>query len=253
MNFINFLIEQKFGTDKPASSTESKTPMSSITSQNILSYQSMLSTLDDSHVDKRENGWQFNYGVITGSSKYKNLDVRISKGNNQYIKLGKYKTSGRYVIAVSVDEIPQRMEIDSFFDDEDIMNHFVKCLDEYCSKEFDEDISPTSQERKESLYKRDNFEKHYMELSDAINAKIDEYSNALKDVESSKSANVFKQSSINSAKIQLKKEYIGNTVKEFLRNVFKYPEAEFISYLEKEDKDRIIKRLTNFYEQKLSD
>ena len=247
MSFIKFLIEQIEQIEP------TKERLSGKTSQNILSYQSMLSTLDDSHVDKHGSGWQFNYGTITGISKFKNLDVRVSKGSSEYIKLGKIKDSEKYIIAVSTNEIPKRMDIDSFFDDEDIMKQFVKCLDEYSSIEIDGDISPTNQERKESFFKKDNFEEHYDKLTDAINNKIAEYKKALEEVESSKSANVFKGASIETAKQQLKKEYIGNSEKEFLKNVFKYPEAEFVGYLEKESKDKIIRRLTDYYEQKLTD
>jgi len=235
MKFIQFLIEQQ-----------------SAKSQHQLAYQSMLSSLDDAHVSKRNDGWQFNFGTVSGSSKYRNLDIRLFKTEyDGTVKLGKMKDSDKFVIAVGSKEIPDRLKIDSFFDDNDIMNDVLKCLEDF-SKLDNSESNPTKHERTETFYKRENFEEYYQKLVDAIENKFTEYNKALEEINSTKTANIFKKASIDGAKDKLQSEYFGNNEKEFIKNVLKYPEAEFVAFLDKDVKNKLINRLVDYYEQKFA-
>lgn len=216
-------------------------------------YQSMTGALDTSHVDKRENGFQFNVGALSGFGSLSGLDIRLVQGDELSVKLGKLKDSDKYVILVTTPELPNRMDIDKFFDeDESLMNKVLDAMEQYQevnSTEYD----PSTAEKSEELYKPEKFEEHYDTLVDAINMKKEEYTKAIESLQSSNTVNAFRKASKEDAVAKLKDDYFGKNVKEFTKKIMKYPEADFIQYLNKEMKDKLFKRLEGLYTQKLTE
>lgn len=217
-----------------------------------LAYQSMLGALDTSHVNKRENGFQFNLGAVAKLGAYNNLDVRIVQGNVDDVKFGKLKNGEKFIILVTTPNLPKRMEIDSFFDNEEVMNKMLDAMEQYRELDTDE-YEPNDAEISGDLYKPEKFEEYYDKLVDAINKKSEEYSEALEKLKSTKTVNVFKKASLDDASSKLKHDYFGSNVKEFTKIVMKLPESDFIKHLNKEMKDKLFKRLESLYGQNLNE
>lgn len=218
-----------------------------------IAYHKLLSALDAAHIEATENKYEFNLGSVIKDSVYNNLMVRISKGSEEFVKFG--KGGDKFFIVISTTKLPERMKLDSFLStDEGIKNKFIGYLADYAANHVDHSkIERNKSEIKDELSNKGNLEDSYNKLIEAVNKKFTEYQKMVDDLDStaSKTFNDLKKSSADIAKNNLKQEYFGSSEQEFIKIVMKLPEAEFIDLLDKEVKDKIIKRLTSFYDQKV--
>ncbi len=236
MNFKSYLIE-KFES-----------------SRHMITYQKLLMALDTAHVSKEDSMYEFNLGSVVKDSSLKGLHVRIQKGDDLSVRLGKHK-DGRYIIVISVKKLPERMKIDTMFStNESLMKKFVDCVEDYYNNYREQsDVEPTKAERSARLLDAKNVEESYDKLVAALDSKLAEYKAALRELEKKEkyTVNMFTKASIEQAKKALKDDYFGNSDSEFVKKVRKMPEADFISYLEKDVQKKIEKRLENYYDQKM--
>lgn len=238
MNFKSYLIE-KFENEN---------------SRHFITYQKLLMALDTAHVSKEHSMYEFNLGSVVKDSTLKGLHVRIKKGSELSVNLGKHK-DGRYIIVITVKNLPDRMGIDAMFStNESLMNQFVKHVSDYYTNYRDKsDVEPTKQEREAELMDAKNVESSYDKLVAALDSKVSEYKAALRELEKKEkyTVNVITKASVAQAKEALKNSYFGGSEREFVRKVKKMEEANFISDLEKEVQKKIEKRLENYYDQKM--
>lgn len=236
MNFKSYLIE-KFEN-----------------SRHSITYQKLLMALDTAHVSKEDSMYEFNLGSVVKDSTLKGLHVRIKKGAELSVKLGKHK-DGRYIIVVTVKKLPDRMKIDTMFStNESLMNQFVKCVSDYYTNYRDKsDVEPTKQERTVELMDAKNVEASYDKLIAALDDKVSEYKAALRELEKKEkyTVNAITKASVAQAKETLKNDYFGSGANEFVKKVRKMPEADFISYADKEVQKKIEQRIENYYDQKM--
>lgn len=236
MNFKSYLIE-KFES-----------------SRHMITYQKLLMALDTAHISKEDSMYEFNLGAVVKDSSLKGLHVRIQKGDDLSVRLGKHK-DGRYIIVISVKKLPERMKIDTMFStNESLMKKFVGCVEDYYNNYREQsDVEPTKAERSAGLLDAKNVEESYDKLVAALDSKLAEYKAALRELEKKEkyTVNMFTKASIEQAKKALKDDYFGNSDSEFVKKVRKMPEADFISYLEKDVQKKIEKRLENYYDQKI--
>ncbi len=236
MNFKSYLIE-KFES-----------------SRHMITYQKLLMALDTAHISKEDSMYEFNLGSVVKDSSLKGLHVRIQKGDDLSVRLGKHK-DGRYIIVISVKKLPERMKIDTMFStNESLMKKFVDCVEDYYNNYREQsDVEPTKAERSARLLDAKNVEESYDKLVAALDSKLAEYKAALRELEKKEkyTVNMFTKASIEQAKKALKDDYFGNSDSEFVKKVRKMPEADFISYLEKDVQKKIEKRLENYYDQKM--
>jgi len=104
----------------------------------------------------------------------------------------------------------------------------------------------------EKMDSKESFEDGYEALITAIEEQFKMYEAALADLQRQEdgTVHVLKKTALQSAKAKLKDEYFGKTEKEFIKKMYKLPEAEFVTYLEKEALNKLNQRLQNYYEQK---
>ena len=220
----------------------------------MITYQKLLMALDTAHVSKEDSMYEFNLGSVVKDSSLKGLHVRIQKGDDLSVRLGKHK-DGRYIIVISVKKLPERMKIDTMFStNESLMKKFVDCVEDYYNNYREQsDVEPTKAERSARLLDAKNVEESYDKLVAALDSKLAEYKAALRELEKKEkyTVNMFTKASIEQAKKALKDDYFGNSDSEFVKKVRKMPEADFISYLEKDVQKKIEKRLENYYDQKM--
>lgn len=235
MNFKQFLIEF------------------AINNRYELAYNKLIYALDDAHVTTKDSYYEFNLGSVIKDSAYNGLTVRIQRGPKEQVKLGRH-SDGRNVMVMYAKELPERSKIDSLLsDNKDLLNGFIDELEKFTHiYKGDKEQKLSKQEKRHELLNKDSFEKRYEEFIKAVDQKFEEYDTVLKDLkdQSEKTVSAFKMASLESAKQKLKADYFGATEKEFIKKMFKLPEAEFIDSLEKEMVDKLTKRLENYYEQK---
>lgn len=219
---------------------------------NYIVYQKMLMALDSAHISKKDNSFEYNLGAVVKDSSLSNLIVKIKTGNSTSVKLG-VTHKNKYVIEITVDELPDRMEIDTLLSsNKSLMNKFLKCLEYYKSNnKNNSNFELTKQEKIEKYYDRENIEKAYENLVSEIENKLKEYKVARDELmrERDLTLNIAKKHTIEAALKKLKSEYIGDTETEFIKKVKKLPSAEFLAHLDKNANKTIIKRLESFYEQ----
>lgn len=219
-----------------------------------ITYQKLLMALDTAHISKTENSYEFNLGAVVKDSSLFGLIVKIKTGKSLSVKLGK-TASGKYVIEIIVDELPDRMEIDSLMSsNKSLMNKFIECVSYYKSTVKGASThSPTKQEKVESYYDKGNIEKSYDDLISDIESRIKEYKIASKELqlERDTTVNAAKKNTLDLAIEKLKSEYIGNNEAEFIKKIKSLPSAEFLTHLEKDSIKKILKRLESYYNQKL--
>ncbi len=219
-----------------------------------IAFHKLLSALDSAHVEASEGKFEFNFGSVIKDSTFTNLNVRISKGSQDYVKFGS-NNSGKYYIVVSTTKLPERMELDTFLSsNETVKNKFVQFLADYTANHLNpNEIEKNKHEKTEELYDKGNYETKYSELVSSIEKKFQEYNKAIEELDKNykSTTNDLKKSSIEMAKENLRKEYFGNSDNEFIKIVMKMPEAEFITLLDKDMKDKTVKRLNSFYDQKV--
>lgn len=238
MRFKTFLLEQ------------------ATTTRHALTYQKLLMALDDAHVTKNDNYYEFNLGSVVKDSTLKGLTVRIQAGEMPSVKLGKHR-DGRMILVIEVNELPGRLDIDQMFSsNKSLMNNFIKNVTEFYDKyrtDSPEGSELTKQEKTENLDSKESFEESYDKLISAIDKKMEEFKLAVKDLEQKEQStvNAMKKAALQSAKNNVKKDIIGNTEKEFVKMMLKLPEADFVALLDKEISKKVIKRLENYYDQKI--
>lgn len=220
-----------------------------------LTYQKMLMALDTAHISKKENSYEFNLGVVVKDSSLSGLTVRIKTGDQLSVKLGQ-TIKGKYIIEVTVDELPDRMEIDALLSsNKSLMNKFIECISYYKSTIKDTSTSERNkQEKIESYYDDKNIEKSYDDLIADIEEKLKEYQKASKELEAERdiTVNAAKKNTIDIAIKKLKSELIGSTEAEFIKKVKRLPTAEFLTRLEKHSMKKILKRLESYYNQRIN-
>lgn len=235
MNFKQFLIERN------------------LHSRHELTFHKLLSSIDTAHIDKKDNYYEFNLGMVTKDSTLNDLMMRVQQGAEPCVKFGQHK-DGRMFVTMFVKKLPERGNIDSMLGkDEKTMHGFVHALNRFFDEyEHDTDVNKmSSHEHKERLDNKRSFEQKYAELLTAIDKQTEEYNTAVKEVEKyGESANVFKKTAAESAKNKLKLDYFGSNQKEFVKKMLKLPEGQFIEHLDKETMKKLQKRLENYYEYK---
>lgn len=236
MNFKQFLIEKHDD------------------SRHMLTYQKLIHALDAAHITSGEGNFEFNLGTVVKDSSLGDLHVRIQKGSSDDVKLGRHK-DGRMMLVIFCQKLPDRMGIDSLLSNsKPIMKKFVanvaKFYNQYRSPA--DDAKQTAHERREKMDNPEAFEENYDKLTKAIDAKMKEYNTAVEELEKThgSTVSVMKKAAVESAKSKLKDEYFGKSEKEFVKKMYKLPEADFVSYLEKEVLNKLNQRLSNYYEQK---
>ena len=147
------------------------------------------------------------------------------------------------------------MKIDTFISSkEEVKNKFIEYLADYAANHVDHDnIEKNKYELTDELHDKGSYEEKYDALITAIQKTFTEYSKTVDDLDgrATRTANDLKKSSIGIAKDNLKKEYFGTNDQEFIKIAMKLPEADFINLLDKETKDKTLKRLASFYDQKV--
>lgn len=238
MKFKSFLIEQ-YNTTRHA-----------------LTYQKLLMALDDAHITKNENNYEFNLGSVVKDSTLKGLNVRVQQGTGPSIKLGKHR-DGRMMLVVEVKDLPGRLDIDKMFSsNKSLMNNFISNVAEFYDNyrvDSPEGSELTKQEKTENLDSKESFEDSYDKLISAIDKKMQEYTLAVKDLKQKEESTVnsMKKAALQSAQNTVKQDTIGKTEKEFVKMMMKLPEADFVALLDKEVAKKVIKRLENYYDQKI--
>lgn len=219
-----------------------------------LSYHKLLSGIDTAHVTTSDGKYEFNLGSVIKDSEFKNLFVRIVKARNDDVRLGKH-SDGRYFIVVRTTKFPERMEIDSMLSsNKAIKGKFIEAMNTFHTDHRDTtaEVEPSKHEKRQDLGDSKNYEQSYQALVDAIDHKKTEYEAAVAELTKNEQSTVneIKKSTIQAAKAKLRAEYFGKSEGEFVKLVMKYPEADFISLLDKEIKDKTVNRLENYYDQR---
>ena len=218
-----------------------------------IAFHKLLSALDSAHIEASDDKYEFNLGSVIKDSVYNNLMVRISKGSEEFVKFG--NAGEKYFIVISTKRLPTRMKIDTFISSkEEVKNKFIEYLADYAANHVDHDnIEKNKYELTDELHDKGSYEEKYDALITAIQKTFTEYSKTVDDLDgrATRTANDLKKSSIGIAKDNLKKEYFGTNDQEFIKIAMKLPEADFINLLDKETKDKTLKRLASFYDQKV--
>ncbi len=219
-----------------------------------IAYHKLLSALDAAHIEATDTKYEFNLGSVIKDSTFTNLNVRISQNNQEYVKFGN-DSSGKFYVVISTSKLPERMKLDTFLSsNEDVKNKFIEFLADYTANHLNPgEVEKNKHEKTDELYDKGNYEAKYADLVTNIEKKFTEYNKTIEDLDKTykTTTNDLKKSSIEMAKENLRKEYFGSNDTEFVKIVMKMPEAEFISLLDKEMKDKTVKRLNSFYDQKV--
>lgn len=225
-------------------------------SRHELTYQKLLIAIDDAHVSKGENFYEFNLGAVVDDSTLSKLFVRVQKSDNMDVKLGSFKDGRGKVIVVYTDKLPSRKEIDTLLStNKAIMAKFISALNKFSSEfvgDSTEDVKMTKREKLASHDPSEDFEENYEKLIDAVENKKKEYDMVVAELDKDEevTVNQLKKASIKAAKDKLNKEFFGNSEEEFVKAVLKMAEAQFVKSVDKELQDKLKNRLENYYQQK---
>ena len=243
MNFKNFLLFEKAGY---------------ISESAELVYQKILDNLDHGHVDVSDDAIEVNVGKLIKDSRLSNLILHIENTEgHEYVSLR--RKGGAYYIFVKVkDELPSRMEIDSFLSKHsEIFKGFSGAFEEYIESYHEnfENDKITTHEKREMYNSKENFEKHYAELMKSIKEKMDSFTKAHKELSNLADASVTsaRKAAAELAMKKLKSEEFGSSPREFIKIVLSLPSAEFASHLNKDMLKKLNSRLEDYYEQKIED
>lgn len=223
----------------------------SINDSNTIVYHKLLSRLDSAHITVTNDSYEFSVGRVIDDSSLIKFIVKVQKSENNTIEFK--KDSDNYILIISVSDFPKRSDIDRLFSTNNtLMIAFKNYLSKFRSLFNRNDEIPLSKSEKEiQMYDRDNVETSYQKLTDSIKllkTKFDESVDDIKKQEES-TVNKFKKSTLHRASEKLKEDMFGSTQKEFIKKMLKLPEAEFIEYLDKDMKNKILSRLQNYYNE----
>lgn len=224
-----------------------------VTNEVDLILNKLIDMLDNAHVDKRDNGYEFNVGQVTKSTNYDGLDVVIRFGQSPNVRYGKKKNEGNCVIVIDVQEEVARVDLDDLIESKEVASKFKAELLKFLKSDYkvDGDKSPYHKNEKVAgANTRESFEDSYYSLIDAIKSSIEKYTEAKKEIDSQidQTASAAKQEVLRISLQNLKKESVGSSEKEFIKIMMRLPEAKFADLLEKEQKKKLLSRLADYYE-----
>lgn len=238
MRFISYLLETR------------SVPL---VEKHDLVLQKVIDALDNSHVEYSDSKILFDVGDVSGTPKLKGLKIVIRPGSEDTVRLGRGR-GGEYAIVVSTKGgLPGRQEIDSFLSGAEVYAGFQKAYTDYVTNfhDHDKEYDKSDTESQIQMNSRDEFEGCYNTLVAAVKDHCAKYHDSVKELdnEANRIANVGKKSAIELAKTRLKDDMIGADANAFVVKVLKFPEADFSKHLDKEWKERLSSRLSNYYTQ----
>lgn len=217
--------------------------------------QKVIDALDNSHVDHDESKISFDVGIVSGTPKLRGLRVVIRPSSKNQIRLGR-DSSGYAIVIDTTKDMPNRTDIDTFLSTKDVYDGFASAYKEFINTVFDgtKEYEQTETEQSLQINNRGGFESAYEDLIEAIMSRTQEYQSAVEEIDRQLNiiGNAGKKTVLTQAKENLKNEYFGKDVKEFVSKVMALPEAEFVKHLDKEWKGKLDGRLASWYGSNVS-
>lgn len=240
MKFLDYLIE---GAEKK--------------NKALIVLQKIIDMVDDGHVDYSEDEISINIGKLIKDKNYYDLKIIIQKGNSHNVRLAQTTDDQKYVIVIDATRLPAREKIDTFLSKTATVNKFIPEFQKYLDKYHKQDDSveaATSYEKSKTVNTRSTFESKYKELNDIIQNKLEEYNAAKDELEQEiEDTGVPGRKEVLRLSLDtLKKEYLGSSAKEFVSKMLKLADADFVDHLEKDMKNKLTKRLADYYEHELA-
>jgi len=223
----------------------------------MLVLQKIIDMVDDGHVDYSEDEISINIGKLIKDKKYYDFKIIIQKGTPHNVRLAQTTDDGKYVIVIDAPRLPAREKIDTFLSKTATVSKFIPAFQKYLDKyhKVDDTVeASTSYEKGKQVNTRSNFEKKYKELNASIKSKLEDYEKAKADIEDEMEDTGLsgRREVLKLSLDTLKKEYLGSNAKEFVSKMLKLADEDFVTHLDKELKNKLTTRLTDFYEHELS-
>ena len=221
-----------------------------------LIYQKIIDVLDNAHIDFSEDRIEFHIGRITKNSS---LDVCmvIRPSNEDEVRLGK-NSEGQFTIVVDVaGDMPSRDDIDDFIaNDRMRATHVKQALSKYMNqykKDQDAPLAKTKYEDEVADNDYGNFEGQYESLVRKLKERMDEYKGICDELNSEMDTeDMGRKEAAKMALKGLSKEYFGDNVQEFQKLVgSQMLKAGYMQGLTKENKEKLLRRLESYYDQKI--
>lgn len=222
----------------------------------LLVLQKIIDMVDDGYVEQESGKITINVGKLIKDKQYYDLSVVIMNGSSHSVKLAQ-KKDGSYAIVIETTRLPSRSKIDTFLSNKSTVSKFITQFQRY-KKEFhevDEDREPkTSYEKKKKFKSRSTFETKFKELSELIKDKLNEYNSAKENLEREiKNSGTPGRTEVLKLSLEsLKKELLGSNSKEFVSKMLKLADKDFVDHLDKELKNKLTNRLSNYYEHQIA-
>lgn len=223
----------------------------------LIVLQKIIDMVDDGHVDYDSKKITINVGKLIKDKRFYDLSIILRKGEGHSVRLAQDTTDEKYVIVIDTTRLPAREKIDSFLSKRSTVDKFIpefqKYLDTY-HKDDEDAEAVTSYERGKEANSRSTFEKKYKELNKVIKDKLEEYNSAKTEIERDidETGTPGRKEILKISLDGLKNEYLGKNAKEFVSKMMKLADDKFVEVLDKELKDKLVKRLTDFYEHQVA-
>lgn len=219
----------------------------------LIVLQKIIDMVDDGYVDYSETSITINVGKLIKDKRFYNLNLIIRKGTSHNVRLAQTNSDGKYVIVVDATRLPAREKIDTFLSKKASVSKFIPEFQKYLEKYHNSDDvgdPDTAYEKGKQVNDRKTFEEKSTELNGLINDKLKEYKKAKAQLEAEIHTTGMpgRKEVLKMSLETLKNEYLGKNSKEFASKMLKLADEDFTAHLDKELKDKLLKRLTDFYE-----
>lgn len=221
----------------------------------VLVLQKIIDIIDDGHLDYSDGMIKLNVGPFIKDKRYNNLYLIIKQNDNDESKLGKNEDDD-FCIFLYTNEVPDRKNIDDFLSKEKNADSFINEFKRYKDLEYksdDSDEYETEHEKTKSINDEKQFEELYDNMIGKIEKNLEKYETSIDDLKNK--SDVYSKYLRNSmihdmTKENLKKEFLGDNVNEFINKAIDLFGKDKFNALNKDFKEKLTNRLKSYYEQK---
>jgi hypothetical protein len=215
-------------------------------------YQKLLGALDDAHIDFGTDMIEFHIGKVVKNSDV-NIAMAIRRGASDEVRLGKNRDNGALTIVVETrGELPVRKEIDSFLaKDRDRAQEIKGMIAKYLTDHYpSEDPSLITTQYEDSASANTDIDTKYETLARKLREKMEDFKGMIEELQDEMNTeDAGKRAAAKRAIDHLAGEEFGNNVNEFKKKAMELLGDP--KMIDKENRDKIEKRLESFYDQKI--